>query len=417
LASALFVPLAAEQNGTGDLPQWHPLRHDRVADVRKAPVATMSEAFYSRLWRAHKLLDENSPEEALALLDRLRPDRIGSYEAAQLYRTYGYIYSRLGREEEAFEAFVKCLELDALPTHQQQDIVYSVAGYHAGNGRYEESNDAILRWFRYEPDPIAEAYVIVGANFAQRGMMREALPYVLRANQLTAQPRENWRNLQLAVHVALGQLGDAIELLKDNIGIWPSTVRNYVALSGLYTETGEDEGALAALSIPWQRGILVARADVLNLVRLNLFLENPARAAMILTEAMERGYLQDNPENLRLMLNAWTMARENDRAIETIDKLAQLADDGEVYRQKALLLNETGEWREVVESCQQALAKGGLERPGEVWLLKGIALAELGRFGKAIDAFENAKRSPKDNVRRDANAWIGYARERSRGSS
>ena len=414
VASAMLAPFAAAES-TGDLPQWHPLRSDRVADVRDAPPPTMSESFYNRLSRAHALLDEDSPGEALTLLDRVRPDRIGRYEAAQLYQTYGYIYSRLAREDDAFEAFGKSLELDALPTHQQQGIRYSVAGYHAGNERYQESNVALLRWFRYEPDPSAEAYVVMGANFAQREMMAEALPYVLRANRLAEQPSQNWRNLQLAIHVELGQFADAIELLKDNIGIWPDNVRNYTALSSLYAETGDDAGALASLSIPWRRGILLAQEDILNLVRLNLFLENPARAATVLSEAMERGHVDENPRNLRFLLNAWMMARENDRAIATIDKLARLADDGEVYRRKALLLNETGEWEGVVESCRLALAKGGLGNPGEVWLLQGVALAELGRFGKAIDAFENARRSGKDSVRRDANAWIGYVEERSRG--
>ena len=415
--SVVLTPAAAGQSNAIDLPQWHPLRADRVADERELPSTTMSEGFYTRLSRVHELLDADSPEEALELMDRIRPDRIGKYEAAQLYQTYGFVYSQLGRENEALDAFQKCMELDSLPTHQQQGIVYSVAGFHAGNERYDESNTALMRWFRYEPDPIAEAYIFVGANFAQREMMREALPYVVRANQLAEQPSENWRELQLAIHVRLGQFADAINLLKGNIGIWPDKVRNYVVLSGLYTETGQDEGALAALLIPWQRGVLVVEADILNLVRLNLFLENPARAGTILSEAMERGHVEESSKNLRLLLNSWTMARETDRAVDAIDKLARLADDGEVYHRKALLLNESGEWEGVVESCRLAMEKGGLEEPGEVWLLQGVALAELGRFDQAIAAFENAKRSGSDNVRRNASTWIGYVEERSPGSS
>ncbi|MCY3623774.1 MAG: tetratricopeptide repeat protein [Gammaproteobacteria bacterium] len=411
-----MTPTAAAQSEASDLPPWHPLRADRVANVRDAPSTTMSEGFYTRLFRVHELLDADSPEGALELMDRIRPDRIGKYEAAQLYHTYGFVYSQLGRRDEALEAFQKCLELDALPTHQQQGVVYSVAGFHAGDERYEESNAALLRWFRYESDPIAEAYIFMGANFAQREMMREALPYVVRANRLAKQPSQNWRNLQLAIHVSLRQLAEAIDLLKDNIGIWPGNSRNYVALSGLYTETGQDEGALAALSIPWKRGVLVAQAEILNLVRLNLFLENPARAGTILSEAMERGHVEESSENLQLLLNSWTMARETDRAVDTIDKLAQLAEDGEAYYRKALLLNETGEWEEVVESCRLAMEKGGLKKLGEVWLLQGVALAELGRFDRAIAAFENAKHSGNEGVRRSASTWISYVHERGPGS-
>lgn len=417
LTYAFSAFVATAQSEDDGLPTWHPLRTDRVAEVRKTPPSNMSESFYNRLSRAHQLLDEGNPDEALTLLSRIRPDRSVTYEAAQLHQTYGFIYTQLNREDEAFEAFEKTLELDALPTHQHQAIAYSVAGYYAGNEQYEKSSQALLDWFRYEPSPQAEAYAVMAANYAQKGMMQEALPYVLVANRLAEQPNRNWRNLQLAVHIALSQFEDAIALLKENVGIWPNDVQTYVTLSMLYTETGEELSALAALSIPWQKGILVAQENILDLVRLNLYLNNPERGGVILSEAMQQGYVEENTKNLKLLLNTWMFAKEHNRAIETIDKLAELAEDGEVYRQKALLLNESGDWEGVVESCRQALEKGGLENPGDVWLLRGVALAELRLFDEALDAFENAKSAGDERVERDANAWIGYVEERNQGSS
>ena len=411
-ALLMLAPPAPAQNDYGDLPQWHPLRPDRVADEREEPSASMSESFYRRLSRAHELLDEDNLSEALDLMDRIRTDRISDYEAAQLYQTYGFVYSQLERENEAFEAFEKCLELDALPSFVQQGIVYSVASYYAGQERFEESNSTMLRWFRYEAEPQAEAYILMGANFAQREMMQDALPYVVRANELVEAPNESWRNLQLAIHVELGQVPEAIDLLKENIGIWPERLRFYLVLSSLYMESNNDEGALSALIIPWYRGMLKTEPDILNLTRLNLYMENPARAGEILSEAMERRYVEENPDNLRLLLSSWTLAREMDRAVHTIDKLAELSEDGEFYYRKAMLLNETGDWAGVVDSSRRALEKGGLENPGEVWILQGVALAELRRFEEAIEAFESAKRDASDNIRRNANAWIGYVRDR-----
>ena len=411
-ALLMLAPPAAAQDDPGNLPQWHPLRADRAAEEREEPSASMSESFYRRLSRTHELLDEDNLTEALDLMDRIRTDRISDYEAAQLYQTYGFVYSQLEREEDAFAAFEKCLELDALPTFVQQGIVYSVAGYYAGEERFEDSNSTMLRWFRYEAEPQPEAYILMGANFAQQERMRDALPYVIRANELAEEPNESWRNLQLAIHVELRQVPEAIELLKENIGIWPDKLRFYLVLSGLYMEAENDEGALSALIIPWHRGMLETEPDILSLTRLSLFLENPARAGEILSQAMERGYVEENSENLRLLLSSWTMAREMDRAVETIDKLAQLSDDGEFFHRKAMLLNESGDWEGVVDSCSRALEKGGLENPGEVWILQGVALAELRRFDEAIKSFENAKRDGSDNIRRNANAWIGYVRDR-----
>lgn len=415
----LAPPVGAQgaQTDYGDLPTWHPLRADRIVDEREEPPASMSETFYRRLARAHELLEEDNLNEALDLMDRIRTDRISAYEGAQLYQTYGFVYSQLERETEAMEAFEKCLELDALPTAVQQGIVYSVAGYYASQDRFEESNNTLLRWFRYEADPRADAYIMMGANFAQQEKMADALPFVARANTLAKEPNESWRNLQLAIHVELSQIPEAIELLKDNIGIWPDKLRFYQVLSGMYMEINDDEGALSALIIPWHRGMLDSEEDILNLTRLSLFLENPARAGAILNEAMERGHVEENSDNLGLLLSAWTSAREMDRAVDAIDRLAELADDGEFYYRKAMLLNESGDWAGVVDSCGRALEKGGLSSPGEVWILQGVALAELQRFDEAIDAFESAKRDGPDNLRRNANAWIGYVQDRTGNTS
>lgn len=420
-----FVPLAATffalsggaQDSHDELPRWHPLHPDRVADIRTAPQPTTSEAFYRRISNAYELLEEEKPEEALESIERIRPDRVSNYEQAQLYRTLGFIYLQLEREDEAFKAFERCLERNALPTPIHQSIVYSVVGYHAGNERYDESNSALLRWFRYAPDPSGEAYAIMGANFAQQGMMREALPFVVRANQIVSEPNSNWRDLQLAIHVDLEQFKAAIELVHDNIGIWPENLRNYMVLAGLYTETGDDEGALAALSVAWHRDLMKSPTDILELVRLNLILEAPVRAGFILTEAMDRGYVEENFDNLRLLLNSWTMAREHEQAVNAIDKLARMAEHGEYYYRKALLLNETHDWKQVVESCQLAIEKGGLDQPGAAWLLQGVALIELGQLEKAISAFERAEGIGNESVRRDAEAWISYVQDRIRESS
>ncbi|RKU24261.1 hypothetical protein C6500_00425 [Candidatus Poribacteria bacterium] len=417
LLVVVLTPFSFTQSENDQLPQWHPLNSTRVADVRKLPPTTMSENFFMRISRVHEMLDERNLDEALGLLDRVNPKRVSRYEAAQLHYTYGVIYSQLDRATDAFEEFRKSLELKVLPTHQQQSLTYSLAGFYANTERYTESNQTLLRWFQFEPNPHAEAYAVMGQNFARQQLMQEALPYVLAANRLAKQPNRNWRKLQLAIHVELEQFVDAIELLKDNIGIWPDELDNYIVLSRIYEETREDLSALATLEIPWQKGILREQKDVLNLVRLNLSNENPARAAGVLSEALQRDYVEENTRHLRLLNSAWMLAREHDLAIATLDKLAQLAEDGEVYWQKAMLQNENGNWTGVVDSCSLALAHGDLENPGEVWLLKGIALTELGQFSEAVDAFQNASKSDSDNIRRSANAWIDFIEEREQGST
>ena len=412
LISLSLDALAAAGSESGEpWPAWHPLREARKVEPREESSTTMSESVYRQLSQAHELLGDGKLDAAIASLQRVGTRNLRPYELAQVQQAFGFVYAQQGRDDEALAAFEQCIELDALPTFVQQGIVYSVASYYAGQERYAESNAAAMRWFRHEADPGADAYMLVGVNHVQQGEMLEGLPYVRRANRL-ATPRAAWMQVELAILVESDRLDEAIAVAEEIVGLWPNEVRYYETLSGLLMQTGDDDRALAALTVPWLRGLLVQEAPILKLVRLNLHLHNPARGAEVLAAAMEAGRVRPTFENLELLMHAWAAAKEARRAAAMTDRLAVLARNGEYHLRKALLLNESGDWRGAADAAADALAKGGLERPGEAWVLRGTALAELERPGEAVEAFENAKREGSQATRRAAAAWIVYMEDR-----
>lgn len=394
-------------------PTWHPLREERQVLSRDDPAPAMNAATYERLSRAHELLADEQPAEALGLLTKLSSRGMNNYERALVEQTLGHTYSVLGDDPRAFEAFEKCVEFDILPTPVQQSIKYSLASYYASLERYSTSNDMMMRWFRYQETPRAEAYLLMGTNHLQDGELLEGLPYVRRANALADPPREPWKQTELAILFELRRYLEAIDLLEDMVHIWPDRVTYYSALSGLLMETDQEARALSALMLPWLRGLLRTSEDILTLVRLNLYLDDPDRAATILARAIEQEYVPATEEHLELLLGAWTGAREMEQAVLTIDRLAQLSDDGEYYLRKAQLLNASGDWQAAVQAAREALEKGGLEQPGDAWILAGVALSELERYPEALDAFEGARREGGEDARRSAASWIAYVRDRS----
>ena len=413
IAAALAVGAVADAPA-GDWPAWHPLREARRVEPRDEPATTMNERVYKALSRTHELLGEAKLAEALASLGRLGERNLNAYERAQVQQTYGFIYAQQGKDDEALVAFERCLDLDALPTFVQQGVVYSVATYYAGRERYVDSNNAAMRWFRHEAKPGADAYMLVGVNHVQQGELAEGLPYVRRANVI-APPREVWMQVELAILVETGRTGEAIALAERMVGLWPDEVRHYEALSGLLLAAGEDPRALAALTVAWLRGLLAEEHQLLTLARLNMHLDTPARGAAILEAALGAEQVRPTFANLELLLGGWTAARETARARAVVERLAELAEDGEYHLRKALLLNEDGDWEGVAAAAEQALEKGGLARPGEAWVLRGVALAELAQYRQALTAFEAAARAAGDGddaSRRNAAAWIAYVRDR-----
>ena len=149
-----------------------------------------------------------------------------------------------------------------------------------------------------------------------------------------------------------------------------------------------------------------------SLARLNLYLEIPYQAATLIEKNIQQGSIEENEENLRLLLGAWTAAREFKKAISVIDVLAPLTGEGKLYIQKAMLLNESGDWKGVQEATEKALTDQELENPGDVYILRGMAQTELGNYEQAISSFTEAMEIGTETNKRNAEAWIDYVSDR-----
>ena len=115
---------------------------------------------------------------------------------------------------------------------------------------------------------------------------------------------------------------------------------------------------------------------------------------------------------MKLLLGAWTAAREFDQAIEVINVLAPMINDGDLYIQKAMLLNEKGDWEGIKLAASQALNTGNLAKPGDIYILMGMAQTELEEYIQAINSFEKAVELGTDGNKRNAEAWIEYVTDR-----
>jgi tetratricopeptide (TPR) repeat protein len=384
-----------------------------TAEREERPVQ-MSENVYRRLNTIHEYLGIGELDEASSRLDDLRDMRLTPYEEALVEQAYGFIYAQQGDDELAVEAFERCLALEALPNIANQGMLYSLAGLYQNNNEFRKAIETMRTWFGYAEEPVAaDAYMFMGSSYAQLEELDNALPYVEEAIARAETPNESWHMLALSIYFEQMDYANAVALLRRMVVLWPDTARYWEMLASAYLELEDDSNALATLMIAYKQGMVAEEAKLLNLARLNLFLELPFAAGEILEAEMAAGRIEASAANLELLLSAWTSAREYGRAIAVIDELAPLSDDGNYYRQKAQLLSEQANWDGVVASTQAALAAGGLESPGETLILQGMAYAELGQYERALEAFESA-RGLEDSARRNADAWIEYVRDRRR---
>ncbi|MCH9027293.1 MAG: tetratricopeptide repeat protein [Proteobacteria bacterium] len=410
----VFIAALLMLNSTPALAQ----QYSCPTEERKPRQTAMDERTYRRLSVVHELLGNNELPQARQRLQVLAAKGgFTPYEQSQIEQTFGFILAQMGGKNNydlAIPHFEKAIALDALPDSAQKGMMYSLSSLYASQGRYQDTINMMMKWLCIEKQPPGAALILIGSSYAQLEKYRDALPWVKKA--IEAQPEkpvEGWYQLELAIFYELAQYQNAANILKTVIRYWPNKARYWEMLAGAYQELRQDSHALAAMMLAYQKGLLEKEDRLVNLVRMNLFLENPFMAGKILDTEINRGRIQGTQKRLEMLLGAWTAAREFDKAISVIDRLGPMSDDGEFYYQKAQLFMEKANWREVVNAADDAIEKGGLKEICSAYLMKGVANAEMDRYSAADSSLDRASRSScKRNIREQAKGWKSYVADR-----
>jgi tetratricopeptide (TPR) repeat protein len=288
----------------------------------------------------------------------------------------------------------------------------ALAQLYASREEWQKSINMMNEYLRYQAEPTPEDRIMMGQNYAQLQRYRDALPWVRGAIQgAGAKALESWYQLELAIHFELKDYRAALDVLRVLVARWPNKLRYWEMMAGAHQELNQDVDALAALMTAYNGGLVTDQAKILNLVRMSMYVELPFQAGQILDRAIEQGTVEPTAQNLRLLLQAWTGAREYDRAGQVIDRLAPMTGEGDLFMQKARLMLEQNQWQQTIDAARQAVELGNVSSPGGAWLMIGIAAMELGNLRESRQAFQKAQEFDA-NTRRQAREWQRFVEDR-----
>jgi len=379
---------------------------------RKEPNVLMGERAYRRFDTLAQLYAENEYQDALKAAKSYLDGPLSDYERAMGEQLYGFILISLDRMEEAVPHFERAVELDALPNTAHFNLMRSLAQLYASREEWQRSIDMMKAYLKFQPEPTPQDRIMMGQNYAQMERYRDALPWVTKAiEQGGADAQESWYQLALAIHFELKDYRSALGVLKTMVARWPDKLRYWEMMSGAYQEMNQDMDALAALMAAYNGGLITEQGKLLTVARMSMYNNLPFQGAQILTKGMESGQIETNEANLRLLLSAWTSAREYERAGNVIDRLAPMTGEGDLLMQKARLMMEQNEWQETVDAARAALELGNVKNPGGTWLMIGIASMELGQLRESRNAFQRAQEFDVD-TRRQAREWQRFVEDR-----
>ena len=378
------------------------------AETRRTPA--MRERVYTRLAEAQECAEVDDVECAQQRLAQVRDmDDLNSYEMAQMWNFYAFIYFGQDNYREAIRAYEMVLQQPDLPLGMETTTMYTLCQLYFQQERYDDSLAMLDRWFGVSEDPGADPYVLRAQLFYSLQRFREGIEPVRTAIQINQglgrEPQENWYRLLNVFYYELEDYENVIDVLRTMIELWPKR-EYFVQLSAMYGQEGDDGAQLGLYQVAHEAGWLTRSNELIQMAQLLLQADVPVHAAMIMQDRLEDGTIESNERNWRLLAQSWQLAQDDVRAVPALTRAAGLAEDGTIDINLAQSYQNLYEWEACVESAREGIRKGDLRREDQAYMILGACLFEQKEYTAARNAFEEA--ADDERSRTNARSWIQY---------
>lgn len=372
-------------------------------------IATMREGVYRDLAKAQEKAEQEQHAEALRLLEKLREKDLNSYERAQVWNVYAFVYHAQERYQEAIDAFKRLLAEDDVDEALENSAVYGLAMLYYATEDWRNAIAAIERWSSLGATPKLQAYELLAEAHYQLKEYRAAVAPLRKLIELKkAEGQVVPERSYLLLRSVYSELGDYVQVaavLEELIRCFPREAY-WIQLSGAYGEAGERRKQLAVLELAYLQGYLDAQPELLMLVGLLIENDLPFRAGKILEKALEDGVCESTLDNWRLLAQAWTLAHEDRRAIPALTHAAGMSPDGELDVMLAQVYINLEQWESAAKALRAGIAKGRLRRSDQAQVMLGQVLFYMESYQDSRRAFERAQSDSRS--RKLATQWLSY---------
>lgn len=434
-----------------------------AAEQRTRRTPAMRQRIYETLSEAQELMEMDETESALEVMSELRQrDDLNSYEVAQMWNFYAFIYFAEDNFPEVIRAYEMVLAQPDLPLGMETTTRYTLCQLFFQREEYERSMQMLDSWFALEATPGPDAYVLKAQLFYQMEQWRNGIEPVdtaisiakrqtaekfIRDNEAIrienerrrdvnadggelvneetgertilemlseiesaesmwpVELNENWYRLLNVFYYELDEYDSVITVLRTMIELWPK--RDYfVQLSGIYGQEGNDEAQLSLYQTAYEAGWLERGTELVTLSQLLLGAGIPIQSAYIMEEGLSSEVIESTEANWRVLSQAWQLAQENEKAIPALSTAANLSDNGELDIRLAQAHQNLLQWDDCIESARTGLRKGDLRREDQGNMILGACLFEISEFDAARTAFTRASQDTRS--RTNAESWIQY---------
>ncbi len=394
--------VAAEQEQTATKKVKHKTRR----------VPALRDKVYTQLSRAQKMVEEGKVAEGIAELENIESKKhsMNSYETAMLWNAFAFVYYKQEDYAKAVEFFVKLVNEESIPESMEKNTLLSIAQLYLSLGKFDETITYVDRWAEFvEGGMPPKGHLLQAQAYYSAKKYDMALPSINKVIEITeatgGTPKEGWLTLQRAVYYELGQPKEVTKVIEKLVKLY-NKPEYWVQLAGMYGEIEEEEKQLAIMEAAYQQGFVKKGKDLRSLAQLYFFSGSPAKAAELLEKALADGVLEKDVKTLEFLAQAWSIAKEEDKAIPVLVAAAEVSDSGNFEQRLGEIYLNMDKYDQAISYTKKALDKGELNNEGNAWLVLGMSYFNQKSFDHSISSFVKAQDVKQS--KKMATQWIAY---------
>ncbi len=376
----------------------------------KRPIKLPSESTYKALSKIQDPIGKNQYDEAIGILAPLLERNLSDYDRASIQHNLAFLYAQKQQWNKAIEAEGAAVASGEMQEQQELQARQNMVFFYSATENLAKTLEALKSYFDNAWAVKPDMYLMLGSVYAQMNKFQDAICPTYIAITKHPQPKESWYSILLASHYELKDFDGAIVVAREMLDKYPNNKNNWNQLSNLLLRQEKDQEALTLMELAYLRGFLEKEADLKNLSSLYSLNNIPYKSAAVLEKAIEEGKVAASEKTWRQVAQAWTNARELDKAVRAYGEAGKFVNDGTFLAYQGELYAEMEKWKEASAVFTKAIEKGGLKDVSRVYLNIGIAQFYAGEYNKAIANLEKA--AGYEKTAKNANAWIQYVNDR-----
>jgi tetratricopeptide (TPR) repeat protein len=288
--------------------------------------------------------------------------------------------------------------------------MYSLAQLYFLAEDYPKTVAVLNKWLGMVAEPSPEGYALLAQTHYQTQNFAEAEKALVTSMKISKSrnqvPKEAALALLRAIYYERKEYEKAAKVLEVLVTAYPGKGTYWQQLSGMYGLLDRQSDQTNLMHVAHRAKLVEKEGDLLNVARLYLIAEVPYPAVLVLVRGLKDKVIKRNVENLQLLAQALSLAREYKLQVPVLKELAEMSGESRHYVFLGQAYNELAEWDNAVSAFRSALKGKNVQNTENIQMQLGTALFNADQLQDARNAFELA--SGSENLKEGAKNWIKF---------